>query len=491
MGDTSHFGELGLIAQVTAALAGANTRRILLQRTAEVLKAHLPLSLCQMGWLEGDGLFSTAAIAYRDGGQLRELEGVAPPLAVLSRVRRGETVVESGEHQAIVVAIPLPDGDGWPGYLQISLSHAADDLLSHPILEALACLLGFAQRHCRLVERMARLSSDVQHERESLRQELRRYTEPAPIAARSESMRRVVESAGLVAGHDTAVLIRGESGTGKEVLARHIHRLSKRARHPFIAVNCGALPEALIESELFGHERGAFTGATGRYRGRFERANHGTIFLDEIGELPPPAQVKLLRVLQDGEFEPLGGELVVRANVRVIAATNRNLESMVEQGVFRLDLFYRINIFPILIPPLRERSDDIPLLAQNLLVETAKRLGCKTAPLSPEAIRQLAAWHWPGNVRELANAIERALIVSQGRPPDFSTLSAGTSAVASRAETAKETFDDAARRAILAALQACDGRIYGKRGAAQRLGMPPSTLQGKMRKLQITSGAFR
>jgi formate hydrogenlyase transcriptional activator len=296
-------------------------------------------------------------------------------------------------------------------------------------------------------------------------------------------MLTVLRNASLVAQHDSAVLLRGESGTGKELLARRIHRLSKRANRPLVTVNCGAMPETLVESELFGHEKGAFTGATARHVGRFERANGGTIFLDEIAELTLPAQVKLLRVLQDGTFERVGGGGSIRVDVRLLAATHRPLETMIEAGTFRSDLFYRVNVFPIDIPPLRERPEDIPVLAHALLQQTARRLGVSIPSFGPNAFDRLSRFPWHGNVRELANTIERALISRRGATLDFEDLPVSAF---SGTEAAPGTFDDAARHAIVDALTATGGRIYGPSGAAARLGMPPSTLQGKMLRLGIS-----
>jgi transcriptional regulator with GAF, ATPase, and Fis domain len=380
------------------------------------------------------------------------------------------------------ILIPLIEDTG-RGYAQIALSTSVAETPSPHVLETLRRVLTCAQRHCKMVERLAKLSSSAHNETKELREELRKFTDSDRIVARSEAMRDVIEKAELVARHDSVVLLRGESGTGKELLARRIHALSRRSKQPFIAVNCGALPESLIESELFGHERGAFTGAVGRYRGRFEHAHNGTIFLDEIAELPVSAQVKLLRILQEGEFERLGGESTIRINVRVLAATHRSLEALIQQGVFREDLYYRIIVFPITIPPLRERRDDIPILARALLTETSQRLGCANPSLSSKGMTRLLEYPWPGNVRELQNTLERALIVAQGRELQFGELAPTSSPSTSPTHNGTETFQDSARRTIQIALNACGGRIYGKQGAAARLGLAPSTLQGKMRRL--------
>lgn len=447
MGDTLYV----VLAAVTDAAAASNTRRLLLQNVRTALLQHLPLLSFDMEWPD-DPKFAAATSSRKE-----DLKG-----------SRGGT--------GTVLIVPLAD----KGTARLVLT-SEEVSLPEAFLTALGSILSFGQRHCLVVERLAKLSSSAHHESQDLRERLQKYIVPDAVVASSAAMQRVIESAELVAGHNTTVLLRGESGTGKEVLARRIHRLSKRSRQPFVSVNCAALPETLIESELFGHERGAFTGATNRYRGRFERANNGTIFLDEIGDLPPSSQVKLLRVLQEGEFERLGGEETVRVNVRILAATNRPLEEMIENGTFRADLYYRLSVFPISIPPLRERKEDLLLLAQTLLRETAKRLGCPAVPLSPKSVAKLYDSPWPGNVRELANTIERALIMSNGRTLEFHDLKAPQHG--DPAGRTSETFQDGSRRLIESALDACGGRIYGKDGAAARLGMPPSTLQGKMRRL--------
>lgn len=491
MGNQPDLGDLGLamLEDISNAAASSNTSRTLVQRVAEKMGRHMLLGPLELGWCEdARPLSATAVIAESSGVKelVRDLRGTE----IGRIIQSGKSAFEKQSAGRQTLVIPLTHPDSAPGYARISFAaNSPEDVLPEPVLKILASILTFAQRHCRLVERIAKLSSVAHEECQELRQELRKYTEGHSIVAQSDVMRRVLEGADLVAGHDTTVLLRGESGTGKELLARRIHGMSRRARQPFICVNCGALPETLIESELFGHEKGAFTGAVGRHRGRFERANNGTIFLDEIAELSASAQVKLLRVLQEGEFERLGGEEAVRVNVRVIAATNRPLEALVEQGSFRADLFYRINVFPIVIPPLRERTEDVPVLARTILAEISKRLRCRFPPLSAKGIARLVNHPWHGNVRELANTIERALIVSQGKELEFDDL-AVRHADAEEPNGQAETFAEGARRSIRAALKASGGRIYGKQGAAALLGIPPSTLQGKMRRLGLRRAGF-
>ena len=302
------------------------------------------------------------------------------------------------------------------------------------------------------------------------------------ILGRSAAMQQVFRAIGLVADTDSSVLVLGETGTGKELIARAIHRVSRRRPSVMVKVNCGALPAALIESELFGHERGAFTGAVQQKKGRFELAHNGTILLDEVGELPLEAQVKLLRVLQEQEFERVGGTQTVRVNTRVIAATNRNLADHVRRGAFRADLFFRLNIFPIEVPPLRERREDIPLLAQHFIREFSGRLGRRVEQIDPRALERLVGYAWPGNVRELANILERAVILCQG-PVLLPAHLAWTTATPAAEDVC--TLEEAERRHILKALEQSGGVLAGPQGAAQLLGLNRSTLWSRMRKLGI------
>ena len=289
------------------------------------------------------------------------------------------------------------------------------------------------------------------------------------------SVRRAVAQ---VAPTDATVLILGETGTGKELVARAIHEQSRRARSAFVPVNCGALVPTLAASELFGHEAGAFTGAAQRRVGRFERASRGTLFLDEVGELSAEVQSALLRVIQERAVERLGGGEPIRVDVRLVTATNRDLSAEVREGRFRADLFYRLNVFPISLPPLRERKGDIPELAEHFLSQFAKLHSKPARVISSQALRVLAAHDWPGNVRELQNVIERAVIVSEG---EELVVDPGWLVSSSPAETAR-TWAEQEKARILAALRAAGGRVYGPGGAAQRLGLKPTTLYGKMLK---------
>jgi len=283
------------------------------------------------------------------------------------------------------------------------------------------------------------------------------------------------------------VLIQGETGTGKELVARAIHDRSPRRERPLVKVNCAALPRELVESELFGHEKGAFTGAVQQRRGRFELADGGTLFLDEVGELPLEAQAKLLRVLQEREFERVGGARSLRTDVRVIAATNRDLQSGIAAGRFRSDLYYRLNVFPIVLPPLRERRDDIPRLLHHFAAKASRKLGKVLEGIAPACIEQARAYDWPGNVRELENLVERAMIMSGGAKLDAVELFSGASPPdkAPPAAPADATLEEVERAHIRRVLERARWVIEGERGAARTLGLNPSTLRGRMRKLGI------
>ncbi|MGD9904932.1 MAG: sigma 54-interacting transcriptional regulator, partial [Vicinamibacterales bacterium] len=323
---------------------------------------------------------------------------------------------------------------------------------------------------------------------EHLQEAMRDAQDPGELIGDSAPWREVVRLVDLVAPGDTTVLLLGETGTGKEVLARRIHDLSPRAAGPFVPVNCAALPEALVESTLFGHEKGAFTGAIARKAGKFEVADGGTLFLDEIGDLPADAQAKLLRVLQDSTVERVGGTQPIRVDVRVVAATNQDLEAAVAAGSYRSDLYFRFSVFPITLPPLRDRVTDVPLFARHFVRVFARRLRRPARDVTDEALQRLLDYHWPGNVRELQNVLERAVILTTGakvssdaiwlpRLPGPAVRPAGPETVTTLAE--------ADRRAILAALDASGWRISGAAGAAERLGTKPTTLHAKMKKLGI------
>lgn len=360
-------------------------------------------------------------------------------------------------------------------------------LLHHPF----AIAMSNAMKHKEVIKLNELLADDNKF----LNQEIMRLSGDQIIGA-GFGLKGVVESVNQIAPLNRPVLLLGETGVGKEVIANAIHFSSPRKDGPFIKVNCGAIPEQLIDSELFGHEKGAFTGAVTQKRGRFERAHHGTILLDEIGELPLPAQVRLLRVLQNREIERVGGNRTLTIDTRVIAATNRNLEEMVREGRFREDLLFRLNVFPIIIPPLRQRSEDIPALVTYFLDRKAKELGIHTIPeLAPGSMTLLKEYKWPGNVRELENKVEQALIRYLGKEKDGPLFFEGLQEqpepeealpVIGAQEEHFPELDDLVRQHILKALQLTNNQIYGEKGAAKLLNINPNTLRSKMKKLGIT-----
>jgi transcriptional regulator with GAF, ATPase, and Fis domain len=326
-----------------------------------------------------------------------------------------------------------------------------------------------------------------------LREEIDKTSMFEEIVGASPPLRTVLSHVSKVAPTDSTVLITGETGTGKELIARAIHKRSPRAARAFVAVNCAAIPSSLIASELFGHERGAFTGALQRRQGRFELADGGTIFLDEVGELPPETQIMLLRVLQEREFERVGGSGPVRVNVRVIAATNRDLHAAVADGTFRADLFYRLNVFPLDVPLLRDRRSDVPLLVEYFTHRYAQRLGKRIRRVTTATSTLLQSYDWPGNIRELQNLIERAVILCDSDtlsidPRWLAGRSLGPAPVASLSTGTLATHE---KDAIEAALTHSKGRVAGPFGAAGRLGVPASTLESKIKTLQIDKRCFK
>jgi PAS domain S-box-containing protein len=307
------------------------------------------------------------------------------------------------------------------------------------------------------------------------------------IIGQSKALREVLEQVARVAATDATVLILGETGTGKELVARAIHSVSRRHNNSFIKVNCAAIPSGLLESELFGHEKGAFTGAVARKTGRLELADQGTLFLDEIGDIPMVLQPKLLRVLQDQEFERLGSIHTLKVNFRLIAATNRDFSQGVEDGQFRSDLYYRLNVFPVRVPPLRERREDIPLLVQHFVLKCAKRMNKAITSIPAKTMETLKQWDWPGNIRELENFVERSVILTHGsvlQSPLKELESAGEQGIT-------DTLEAMDREHIVRALQLSHGKLSGINGAAERLGINRTTLQSKLKRLGINPERYR
>jgi transcriptional regulator with GAF, ATPase, and Fis domain len=344
-------------------------------------------------------------------------------------------------------------------------------------------------------EQIKALKEQLYNENVALRDEVDRVSMFEEIVGNSEALQAVLSRVIKVAPTDSTVLITGETGTGKELIARAIHKQSHRSQRAFVSVNCAALPASLISSELFGHEKGAFTGAAQRRLGRFELADGGTIFLDEIGELPADTQVALLRVLQEREFERVGGTRPIRVDVRVIAATNRNLEAARTNGIFRSDLYYRLNVFPIEVPPLRERRDDVLMLLEYFVHRFARKAGKEFKRIHRRTLELFRSYDWPGNIRELQNVVERSVILSSDDVfcIDEAWLSSdarqSTSQLSISEETARNT--NCERQIIEAALAKSRGRVSGPNGAAVQLRIPPSTLESRVRSLRINKDRFR
>jgi formate hydrogenlyase transcriptional activator len=354
-------------------------------------------------------------------------------------------------------------------------------------LQLVANQVAVAVENALAFECIEKLKEKLEKEKVYLEEEIRTAHNFEEIVGESAALRRVLKEVETVAPTESTVLIRGETGTGKELIARALHELSPRRQRTFVKLNCAAIPTGLLESELFGHEKGAFTGAITQKVGRFELAHQGTLFLDEVGDIPPELQPKLLRVLQEQEFERLGSTRTMRVDVRLVAATNCDLGQMVAEGRFRSDLYYRLNVFPVLLPPLRERRGDIPHLVRHFAQQFARRMGKRIESIPTEVMDALVAYRWPGNIRELQNIIERAVILSSGPALEvsLSELKHSTPPPEGLAGPAV-TLDDAEREHILGALRDARWILGGLNGAAARLAMKRTTLQSKMKKLGIT-----
>ncbi|MGS0682323.1 sigma-54 interaction domain-containing protein [Shewanella sp. 125m-7] len=336
------------------------------------------------------------------------------------------------------------------------------------------------------LEQVQALSEKLSFENQYLQLELADRTGDVEISGSSQPINELIQQIKLVSNTESTVLISGENGTGKELVARNLHRLSNRADKPLISVNCAAFSTALLESELFGHEKGAYTGATSRRKGRFELAHQGTLFLDEIAELSLEAQSKLLRVIQEQEFERVGSSQTIKVDIRLITATHHDLLKRVEQGLFRMDLYYRLNVFPIVVPPLRQRLSDIPELVNHLIEDLNRKLGKKVRHVSQKGMQKLMLHDWPGNVRELQNVLEREMILSNGTILELATLPTILEpASVSAAIATNQTLQHVERQHIMNVLKQTQWRISGASGAAAILGLPPSTLRSRMNKLAI------
>ncbi len=411
-----------------------------------------------------------------------------PPAVVLSGL--------SGE----VLAGPLNQRGDLPGLLLLSAKPGRRFDTQHlALVKALLAPFSVALENDQRLREMVALREAAEAERQALLNRLGRKDLGDSIVGADAGLRLVMERVDLVTKSDVPVLILGETGTGKELVARAIHRGSPRAAGPIIRVNCGAIPPELIDSQLFGHDHGAFTGAVETHKGWFERADGGTLFLDELGELPLPAQVRLLRILQDGWLERIGGHQPIHVDVRIVASTHRDLAAMVAEGLFREDLWYRIAVFPILLPPLRERIEDIPALACHFAERAAVRFGLPQLLPTERDLALLAGYPWPGNVRELAAVMDRAALVGNGRCLEVAKALGIITPLDPRNKpgTSEEvlqsipTLEELTRRHIEATLIHTRGRVEGKNGAARLLGINPHTLRGRMRKLGLNWMAFR
>jgi formate hydrogenlyase transcriptional activator len=407
------------------------------------------------------------------------------------------------ESMQSLCAIPLLSSERSLGVLFfMAAREAAFQELRRDLLDQVGSAVAVALDHCLAYEEVRDLRDRLVCENVYLQEEIRRAHPIEELVGSSSSLLAALRKVDLVATTNTSVLILGETGTGKELIARAIHNRGARRDRPLVKVNCSAISAGLVESELFGHVKGAFTGAVDRRVGRFELADGGTIFLDEVGELPLETQVKLLRVLQEQEFEPVGSNRTVRVNVRVIAATNRDLQEAVRTGRFRPDLFYRLNVFPIEVPPLRERRADIPHLVTFFLSRFSRNLGKRISAVAPETLQHLTAYEWPGNIRELQNVIERAVVLCEGPvleiDRDLIPLPAATAHASEPAMPSASTeaalavppvelapLEDIERRHIVAALESTAGVIHGPKGAARILKLHPNTLRSRMEKLGI------
>jgi transcriptional regulator with GAF, ATPase, and Fis domain len=485
------------------------------ERAAETLAAAMPLRLLLVRRLTRDGR-TVATVGVGPPAAAKSYLGARAELTVREaavfqewlRAGAGSSPSHPGPAAAVpaglgggLLALPLRGQRGAQGVLLVQfapgISLDADlmarcDELREPFAAALE-----NDRHLRELNALQR---SAEADRQSLLVRLGRDQLLETVVGAETGLRGVMQRVEMVAASDVPVLLLGETGAGKEVIARAVHVRSRRAKGPFTRVNCGAISPELVDSELFGHEKGSFTGATGRRRGWFERSDRGTLLLDEIGELPKAAQVRLLRVLQDGLVSRVGGEEPVPVDVRVIAATHADLPAMVQRGEFREDLWYRLAVFPLVLPPLRERTEDIPTMVEMLVQRASRHFGLRPQAATAADLALLAAYPWPGNVRELGSVIDRAVILGGGKKLEvakalgFATSVTRTPSSPDPVAPMPEeivSLDDAVSRHIRAALAATGGRIEGARGAAALLRVNPHTLRARMRRLGIVWSSYR
>ena len=484
-----------------------------LQESFLFLRDYIPINQVILNIFDNTANMAEAVVRVSDNGIL--MDSIKIPYtrkvkndmeAYRSRSKKIWRVRRLGDYEGTRYAAEKSGAEDFPGVIM-------DLVLDGRIIGKLTILHGketqFTQEHMRLLEmlntpfafalshhlkqREIRRLKDIAADNQRYYQEELNQISGGFVIGADSGLRPVMEMIRRVAHQDSPVLLIGETGVGKEVIAKALHRISPRSDKPFIGVNCGAIPESLMDSELFGHEKGAFTGATVRKRGRFERADGGSIFLDEVGELKKEAQVRLLRVLQEKEIERVGGAETLSMDIRVIAATHRNLEELIRDKKFREDLYFRLKVFPIHIPPLRERTLDIPALVSHFIQKKSLDMKLGIPPsIAPGQIDKLMEYHWPGNVRELENAVERALILYNGQQLHFDGLEAlGSAPPSSPREESKPAalnLDEAMTRHITRALKRAGGKIHGPGGAAELLGINPMTLRHRLKKLGIPFG---
>jgi formate hydrogenlyase transcriptional activator len=479
--------------QLFAAIAGSLRRRFGLDYASLLIydeEIHA-FRLKMLDFPDGTGAIRTDSVVSLDdtlaGLVYRTQQGHIYSLQDTRRISPATFQIFERERIESLCSVPLLLRGAALGTLNVGSREAGrfheDDL---QFFTQVAAQVAIALDNALSYQRIEELNARLAEEKIYLEDEIRTDNRFEEIVGQSRALKTILKQVETVAPTDSTVLIYGETGTGKELLARAIHDLSARKQGTFVKLNCAAIPTGLLESELFGHEKGAFTGAIAQRIGRFELANRGTIFLDEVGEIPIELQSKLLRVLQEREFERLGSSRTIRTDARLVAATNRDLARMVEDREFRADLYYRLNVFPITVPALRDRRDDIPLLVRYFVQQYARTMNRRITSIPTESMNALARYHWPGNIRELQNFIERAVILTNGStlqvPVRELKRGVGDSSVV--------TLESAERDAIVRALRDAGGKVGGDNGAAAKLGMKRTTLQAKMRKLGIDTKAF-